>query len=216
MRQFPLSNLKSLVVLWSIIGSLLSGDNVHGQQRATSMGAIQSILLYESAGPWTGQARGDAYLLRGENSDSDIKYWWLDTDQSQNGKRRVKVTVDVQSGNGIAGLLYGYQEDPKSYFMITVNADNTILVYERTPQGMEPRISTTTLHRGPVTLEITEEGSYIDISINGQSIGGFGNDRMGKGKIGIVAAGSGQFEYRDFEVGQVGEKNRLSRMFGRN
>ena len=53
----------------------------------------------------------------------------------------------------------------------------------------------------PVTLGILEDGNAISLTVDGRRIAGLEGQSLGKGAVGIVAAGLGRFAFTGFALG---------------
>ena len=180
-------------------GDSFSDEMSDEPQTAQSMGLLENTLSYGVDGNWTGSVEGNSYRISGPKADSDIKYFIVNTAEETWGKRTFQVNVDSSQGNG-AGLIYGFQENPKQYYMILVTSSNGLKVLQRNQEGVEERMSSSFEHEGgPVALKIQEEGNSINIFVNGNKVIGLGNDSMGKGAVGIIAVNAGEYVFSDFE-----------------
>ena len=178
------------------------GDSVEEAepQTAKSLGPLKEIVSYGDAENWAGTIEGNNYRMHGPEAKGDIRYYFLETPEETWGQRTIKVNVDVRAG-GAAGMLYGFQEDPKRYYMITVSGENELKIVQRTPDGFEERTVASFEHGGgPVALEIRENGNNIEVLVNGNDMVGLGNDSMGKGAVGIIAVDAGDYVFSDFEL----------------
>ena len=120
------------------------------------------------------------------------------------GRRVVSVDVRIFEGDpefSHAGLLYGYLEGRELRYFFTVNAKEVSL-FEIGGGSANAMMVTETdaVVDGWNTLTITEDGNVLSLAINGRDVGGVGNDSMGQGAVGIVAWGTGGFEFRDFVI----------------
>ncbi len=190
----------------SVLGGATSPSEANSAPlTAESMGELAPLLTNERDRDWICETDGQDFRLT-SNEEGDIKYFWMDTDTQHHGSRSCQVTVDVNE-KGMGGLIYGFNEDPKSYFLIVVDSDNTLRIFDRNADGFSERMSSTFDAKGSeVHLEIRENGQNIDVYVNGQNMIGFGNGRMGQGGIGIAAISGGSCLFSDFEL-QVGKTN---------
>ena len=151
---------------------------------------------------------GDA-LLRSLSGPGEVRFYFLRPAEGEEGQRRIGVTVDMRGAaeGGQAGLLYGYQENPKRYYLYTVGADGKITLMRRDEGGFRTMISSTKggLQPEAVRLELVEDGQQVGFVVNGERGASLGNDTMGRGAVGIVAISPGTFRFEDFEVTLEGE-----------
>lgn len=165
---------------------------------AASMDLLQEHLLYGIDGDWSGRVAGRDYQLSSRAAEGGIQYFWVQTKPETEGRRSLSVNVDVLRG-GSAGLIYGFQENPKSYFLILLDAERTLHVYERSPDGFQEILSSTTQGSSPARLELVENGQEISVRVDGNNLLSLGNDRVGRGGFGIAAMNAGDYRFGDFK-----------------
>ncbi len=170
---------------------------------ATGLGELQPYLFYGNRAAWTAQTNGTSYYLENTTDASNIQYFYVPPQPDRFGQRHVGVTLNFHGGEGMFGLLYAYEEtaDTKSYMLLAIDAQGTLRLIERSADGsFEERSSSTLQLDGPPRLELIEDGEMINIRVNGRDLFGLGNDRMGRGAVGIVAVGNGGFEFNEFTI----------------
>ena len=173
-----------------------------GRLAAQDLGPLTPHLELGEMAPWTGTAEGPAYVLSNSTDPNAITYYWVGSPEAE-GKRTIGVDVELRAaadGAGGAGLIYGYQEQPRSYFLLLLRPGNQVALLQRTEAGMEERMTlgSDQVRAGANRLEIREAGQQIELFLNGQSIGAIGNDMIGRGGVGIAAAGTGTFVFSNF------------------
>lgn len=170
---------------------------------AQDLGPLTPVLELGESPPWLGAAEGSAYVLSNSTDPGAVRYFWIGAPEGE-GQRTIGVDVEIreaQEASG-AGLIYGYQEEPRSYFLLLLRPGNQVALLQRTDAGVEERMSLggDMVRSGANRLEIRERGQEIELLVNGQSIGSIGNDRIGRGGVGIAAAGTGTFVFSNFAV----------------
>ncbi len=169
-----------------------------------SLGPLASVVSPGSDGSWTVTAGEKGAQLINRDSPGDIRYYFVNADPNAFGKRTVTVTLQMldTGPNALGGLLYGFEDNPKSYFLFTVGGNGTVNLHFRGAEGFEQRMQSSldgSLNE-PVTLKIIEKGNEIDLYVNGRNIGSLGNDRIGRGALGIAAADTGTFRFGQFSI----------------
>ena len=178
---------------------------------AFNMGPLNQYLESGSFGAWKVTDQDGAAIFDNQESDGDITYYFVGANPGEAGQREISVNVGILRSSHFskAGLLYGFEDDPRSYFMFTVDSLATVRLEYRSPNGWEERISSTIAGLDPenVTLSIREDGNQISLLVNGQEQSSIGNDRMGRGGVGIVAVGIGSYGFQGFDVNVEGSAN---------
>lgn len=171
---------------------------------ALDMGPLSQYIQTGAQGSWEIFDEGGAAIFRNQRGEGDITFYYVGSPPEVEGRREITVNMGVIEGDDSsqAGLIYGYQENPRSYFIFTVSGTGTVRLNERTPQGWEERMSSTIggLDPSNVTLSIIENGNEISLLVNGRGGTSIGNDRIGRGGVGIVAAGIGTYGFKGFDV----------------
>lgn len=179
----------------------LSSHNVHAD---INMGGLSSLLKSGQSGLWQIHHERGSVVLENAQGEGDITYYYVGHDPSQEGARKATVTVQLLNTTGYswAGLLYGYVENPRSYYIFAIQPNNQVTLVQRTPSGFEQRLSQTVrsdVYR-PNQLSIKENGNSIDLFVNGKNIGSYGNSSIGRGTIGIAAGDMGAYRFKGFDV----------------
>ncbi len=169
-----------------------------------SMGVLTDILTFGQDGPWMcgydGEGRG--YLMMNESDPYAIKFFYVQPAEGDAGRRRFGVDVTVMPGNEqtMAGLIYAHTSEPLHYFLVTIDGQGTVRLLERTDEGIAERMSVAGPEQfdWPVRLEAAEVDGVLEISVNGQNLGGMGSDGMMTGACGVAAVGGGVLIFNDF------------------
>jgi len=168
------------------------------------MGPLNQYLEPGSFGAWELAEQDGAAIFNNQQADGDINYYFVGANPGEAGQREISVEVGILRNSNFskAGLLYGFENDPRSYFMFTIDNLATVRLEYRSPAGWEERLSQRIAGINPenVTLSIREDGQQISLLVNGVEQSAIGNDRMGRGGVGIVAVGIGTYGFRDFDV----------------
>lgn len=166
------------------------------------MGPLTPHLETGESAPWTTKLDGATFTIANSADPAAIRYYWVGSPAEEEGRRTIAVDVEVrdgQEGSG-AGILYGYQDEPRSYFMLLLRPDGQVTLSQRVPEGFEERMSIggDAVKPGVNRMEIRESGNQIEMLLNGQSIGSLGNDLIGRGGVGIAATGTGTFTFANY------------------
>ncbi|MEM6458534.1 MAG: hypothetical protein AAF710_03990 [Planctomycetota bacterium] len=186
-------------------------------QQAKSLGPLAEFLLYgdDPDGPWIGQTDGNGYRLINPDDEGAITYFYLQPPPADDGKRTLEVTTVVLQGDGMAGLLYGFTEQPKQYHLVTVDAGGQVTVFHRPPEGGLSRVFGAMIERNdagdgapagpaPITFRLVEKGGTARVDVNGVTVGTIDGPGAGSGGLGIAAAGRIDTLFLDFKLGVVG------------
>lgn len=172
--------------------------------QAFDLGPLNQFVKPTDQGNWTVTDEGGSAVFENRATPGDITYIYAAPKPGEEGRREISLNVGVLGGDGYskAGLLYGFQANPRSYYMFTVSANSTVRLEQRTPDGWQERMSSTIGGLDPknTTLTIRENGNEITLLVNGEERAGFGSDSMGRGGVGIVAAGIGKYAFGKFSI----------------
>lgn len=171
---------------------------------AFDMGALNQYLEPGASGAWTLTEQNGAAVFDNREADGALTYYYVGANAGEEGQREITVDVSILRSSGFskAGLLYGFENEPRSYFMYTIDGENTLRLEYRSPDGWEERMSSTLseVSSDKVTLSIREDGNLISLLVNGQERSSIGNDQTGRGGVGIVAAGIGTYSLNRFNI----------------
>ncbi|MEO1035131.1 MAG: hypothetical protein AAFX44_06175 [Pseudomonadota bacterium] len=171
----------------------------------SSMGPLNGIIEERASDTWTIRSapRGGWYF---ENPGSrwDITYYYVNSPPSDEGKREVTVDVAMLEAepDSLAGILYGFRDQPRSYYLYTLGGDRSVNLFYFEEGNMERKMQFQLgdMRDGPVQLALREHGSEIALLVNGDEKSRIGNDRMGRGAVGVVTAHVGRFHLENFNV----------------
>lgn len=168
------------------------------------MGGLSPYLSDGPQGYWNVIGENGSVVLENSEGSGDITYYYLNPGSGEEGRREISVDVQLlnTSPYSWAGMLYGYTDNPRSYYIYTVGADNNVSLYHRTNTGFELRFSQSSPGRADQInqLGIRESGNMIELKFNGHIISSFGNDSIGFGAVGIAAGDIGTYRFQGFDV----------------
>ncbi|MEM1263242.1 MAG: hypothetical protein AAGH76_12655 [Pseudomonadota bacterium] len=172
---------------------------------AAGMGPLDDVIQPRTDATWTvAPLPGGGWQFDNAAARYAITYVYLYAAGDEAGRREVSVDVDVVAGepDSLAGILYGFEEAPRSYFMFTLGGDRSINLHYFEDGSMDEKmkLGIGDLADGPVRLTVREYGNEIALLVNGQEKSRIGNDRIGRGAVGVVAAHVGRFQFNAFEI----------------
>lgn len=185
----------------------LSSGTVMAQAGGFNMGPLSPLIQTGSDGIWAISNDNGRVFMRNNTDPSAITYFYVNADPGQAGKREVSVDIEVlpSSAEAFGGLLYGYQETPKSYFLYTLGADDSINLHYM-HDGKFDKVLGSSLGdagiskaAGRTRLTLRENGQRLTLLADGQVINEINSDRLGHGATGIVAFGVGDFRFGQFD-----------------
>ncbi len=169
----------------------------------TGMGLLTEHLFLGPVEGWSGAIDHGAYWLTNEAGNADdIRYFYTALDDQNNGKRAVEVELLTKKmdANARAGLLYGYRDSPRLYYLIVAGKDGQLDVYERNGNSFRQSLSSSfdMASDGVVRLKAQEDGQQLSITVNGKNVSKLENNFIGKGQLGIAVFGLGQFGFTNY------------------
>ncbi|MEM8984918.1 MAG: hypothetical protein AAGC71_18050 [Pseudomonadota bacterium] len=172
---------------------------------AGGMGPLDDVIQPRNDDTWSVAAlRNGGWRFDNAATRYAITYYYLYPAGDESGRREVSVNVDVVAGepDSLVGILYGFEEAPRSYFMFTLGGDRSVNLHYFDNGSMDEKmkLGIGDLADGPVRLTVREYGNEIALLVNGQEKSRIGNDRIGRGAVGVVAAHVGQFQLNDFSI----------------
>ena len=195
--------LKKYAVLSAIGLAVITGAPASAQ--SANMGQLAEHLpQYTEEAPWR-LGMVDSVFRMENMADINANYWFHTPLNRDVGASSVSVDVRIVEGDpeySHAGLLYGFTDKNSVRFFYTIETGKVTL-FEMAPGSANALMVTETdaVKSGWNTLKITEVDGMINLIVNGKEIGGIGNDHTGKGSVGIVAWGTGGFEFKNFKTG---------------
>ena len=198
-----LKTLKTFAALSAFAAAFAISASAEAQ--SPNMGALTEYLPdYSEETPWRKGIVNDVFRME-NTSDINANSWYY-TGLDRSGEAP-SVSVDVRIVQGDpeyshAGLLYGYTDENAVRFFYTIESGRVSL-FEIANGSANALMVTETdaVKDGWNSLKITETDGMIMMDVNGREIGGVGNDHTGKGAVGIVAWGTGGFEFKNFQTG---------------
>lgn len=179
------------------------------------MGPLNPFLQEASDRVWTIRNQAGAVLMENRATPGHLNYYRVETPPGTEGRREISVDVAILGSNNdsLAGLLYGFQSQPKSYYLFTVGGDRSVNLHQMTEAGMHSRMKwkMPELKAERTTLTIREQGASISLIVNGVEKSSFGNERIGRGGVGIIAGGIGTYRFSQFRVAGTGEARSKAR-----
>ncbi len=183
---------------------LLSMAQLPATAQGFDMGPLNPFLKEEADAVWTLRNQGGAVLMENRSTPGHLNYYQATTSPGSEGQRVITLDVALLASNAesLAGLLYGFQSQPKTYYMFTVGGDRSVNLHQMIDGRLESRMKwrIADLKSERTVLAIREKGNTISLSVNGVEKSTFGNDRIGRGAVGIVAGGVGAFRFSQFRV----------------
>lgn len=169
-----------------------------------NLGPLESVVSLGRDGSWTGAKAGDTYWLENRDDPGAIRYYYGPLDAAIVGNRDVSVTIalDTEDPEARAGLLYGFDADSRSYFLVVIGNDGAVDLYRRDRSGFSRMMSSELPgSRGPARrLLVRERGTEITVFLDGERVGTVSSAGTGRGAVGIVAMGMGRFGFSAYAV----------------
>lgn len=170
---------------------------------AEELGEIKNFVHLGESDGWGGAIKKDVYWLENSQDAGAIRYYYTPYTEGEGGARSVQVDVNVQSmkPDSRAGLLYGYQQSSRTYYMMLIGPGGEFDVYHRSVDGLQRTMgSSFTLPATEfIRIEIMEKGREVSLRVNGQSTGSFESRGTGAGSLGIAALGMGKFGFTNYQ-----------------
>jgi hypothetical protein len=181
---------------------------------AKSMGVLAPFLLYgeDPQGPWIGQTDGNGYRLINPQDAGAVTYFYVNRPAEDDGPRSVSVQTVIMQGDGAAGLLSGYRDDPRTYLLYTLDGQGRIEVRQRMPEGGFQSLFNAQLEapdgeaQGPrlVTLRLTDEPDGVGVYFNDGKLHTLDDPSLLGGGVGVAAAGRVDALLLDFAIDPAG------------
>ncbi|HBQ39374.1 MAG TPA: hypothetical protein DD808_02190 [Halieaceae bacterium] len=168
------------------------------------MGPLSAVIQESDDGGWRVKNSDGGVTMTNATEPGAIRYYYVNARAAEEGRREVSVDVTLlQSEPGSqAGLLYGFQENPKSYFLFTVGGNGMASLHAMDSTGFHEKtaFSLGTSVTDRITLTIRERGNEIALLVNGTEKASLGNDSLGRGAVGVVASHLGSYRFDSFSI----------------
>lgn len=180
---------------------------------ASDMGPLEPIIQPGADDYWSVEKDNGSVVMKNPRSVGDVIYYYVNETPGEAGRRTFSVDIEIleSQSNSLAGLLYGFAADPRSYFLFTIGGDQSANLHYLGNGQFEQKMKTSLSDSGgkSVHLMIQEDGNTITLFVDGREIGSFGNDRIGYGALGIVAADVGAYRFSNFDIRLDGSSGSL-------
>ena len=157
-------------LLLTLTALLLSMSTAPALAQGFDMGPLNLFLKEESDPVWTIRNQGGAVLMENRSTPGHVNYYQTATPPGTEGQRTITLDVAVLSSTpeSLAGLMYGFQSQPKSYYLFTVGGDRSVNLHQMIDGRLESRMkwSVADLKAERTTLMIREKGNTISLSVN--------------------------------------------------
>ncbi len=183
------------------------------------MGPLTSIIESSTGDTWSVQNNGSSVIMENQSDGGSVQYYYANPDSDEEGRREISVELDFSQSQteSLAGLLYGFQPNPKSYFLFTAGNDQHVGLYHKSKNGFKEimKFSVDNFTSKKIRLAIQERGNSIALLVNGTEKSTYSNKRTGRGAVGILAVGMGIFQFSDFDIelsGTVAREDRNTKI----
>lgn len=167
-----------------------------------SLGNLKEFIHTGSSNGWDGKIVSGEYWLENRSQEGAIRYYYTAYDGQSNQRTiSTKVILNASDPYSQAGLLYGFDSNNRSYFLVNIGADGVFTVTHRDNEGFH-RLIERPLNINPENynkITIAEKGNELTFSVNNVKTGQLTHDAAGTGSVGIVAIGLGRFGFTDYE-----------------
>lgn len=199
MRAAPLLGRLLGLALLALPGAALADlDDV--------LGPLAGKVLIGRQGDWEGSedTEPDAYRLDylGTRTNA-VRYFMLDDAGVPEGRLAAGVQVALpQEKSAFAGLLWGYQDDPRRYLIFAVTGDGRAVIWRRDAAGLTQLAEhPDAVHEGGSAVLAAFERDGVVLMLAGETlVAALDGDDAAGGATGIVAGGRGSFRFTDFGV----------------
>ncbi len=166
------------------------------------IGPLKDVIDTGFSDGWDATLESGTYWLENKQERGAIRYYYTPYKAGAGGSRQIDVKVKMETNDPQArvGLVYGYDEKTHGYYLILLGPNGQFEVVRRDESGFNLRMSNSADvdPKDFNQISVREKGNEISLSVNGRNFGGFGNDTVGKGSVGIVAVGMGRFGFADY------------------
>ena len=173
-----------------------------GEFVADGLGPLQDAVSLGEADGWTGSMDAGVYQLENGSNPTAIRYYYTGFTEGEGGSRSARVDVALEGAHpdARAGLLYGFRENPRFYYLIVASPAGEVEIYRREGPdfGMTMASSFEPTDTGYARIAVEENGSELAVRVNGEEVSSFQSEGVGSGSIGIAALGVGRFEFTNY------------------
>ncbi|MEP3276644.1 MAG: hypothetical protein ABJN26_09835 [Stappiaceae bacterium] len=178
---------------------------VANAQQNGGMGPLSQILPQTGQdGPWRITNTGGTFEIQNSTDPGPIKYFYAALNEGEEGRRTIEASLVIHpDSQGSAGILYGFDQQNRSYHLLTLGPDGTVTLFRRDDQGFSPFMETKSsdfLKDKINKLRIEEKGDTILYFLNGAKLGEVGGNKFGRGSVGIAAVGAVRAFFDGFSV----------------
>lgn len=166
------------------------------------LGPLTDVVFAGKVDGWNGDTRDGVYWLQNEAGDpNDLRYFYTHSSGKDKGQRsaRIDVFTSEMHPEGNAGILYGYREQPKFYYLITATKRGSVDVFKREGNNFDLIQSNSINTAEVVRLEVREHANKLSVLANDQILTELENENVSKGLIGIAAFGPGKFGFSNYK-----------------
>ncbi|MCH6256311.1 hypothetical protein MLD52_07110 [Puniceicoccaceae bacterium K14] len=199
-----LQNKKAFSLLFPILVLCFLTGCGSSDTKPNGMGLLTDFLFKGTVEGWSGSTVDGIYWLENQaGNPNDIRYFYTAANESALGKRTAEVEVFTEhmDPDSRAGLLYGFQESTRSYYLIVAGSNGSIDMYRKDGDGFQLSQSSS-IDAKPnesIHIKIEEDGQQLTILANGKTLSSIGNNSIGKGNLGVAAFGSGKFGFTNYQ-----------------
>ncbi|MEM6622210.1 MAG: DUF4344 domain-containing metallopeptidase [Pseudomonadota bacterium] len=169
------------------------------------LGPLAKGIVLGQEGPWRARDSEGWFILGNDTDPNSIKYYWINDNVLQTGRRQTVVRVLPRGNGAFAGLIFHHQASDR-YLAFAVGTDGTAQLFERKPGAFNayPLNRARPALDGSDMLEIREVPGRISLYLNGEEVHTLEESSGFSGRLGIVALGTGRFAYDGFRVVTAG------------
>jgi hypothetical protein len=171
-------------------------------------GEFASYLLVGQDGAWTGEFTNGSYQLSNSTDEGSVQYMYATTLTGVVTPLSSQTVAVEVAGNFLspatsqAGLLFHFDPATGFYYAFVVKGD-TVALALRDADGFQELAATTTdaLQVGQVNrLSVVPNENILRLLVNGAEVMSLDSPSLEPGGVGILAAGTGSFQFDNFSV----------------
>lgn len=200
MRLSYLSSSQSIFA--SLLIVFLTGCS--GEAKS-DLGVLTELLGVGQDGAWYSSFEPDGYWLENQQDTGAIRYYYGNYNNEDAGSRQVSVDVTLAdaAASSRAGLVYGF-DSQGNYYLVMLGPAGEVSTFRRDQNGVrEVMSSSRTTSAATQELTLRENGSEIEIFVDGESMGSMQAAGTGRGAIGIAAMGIGRFGFNNYRSNEA-------------